>query len=98
MANTLFRAENPINETRENRLKRMTMRSMRRGIKEMDIILQRFSADNLSQMDSATLDLYDDLLHEYDQDLYQWVTGQTSAPEVYKDLISRIATAISGEK
>ncbi len=97
MADTLFRPENPANETRENRLKRMTMRSMRRGIKEMDIILERFSADNLTQMDPATLDLYDELLHEYDQDLYQWVTGQVAAPTVYKDLISRIARAISGD-
>ncbi len=87
---------NPINETRENRLKRMQMRSMRRGIKEMDIILERFAADNLAQMDGETLDLYDALLHENDQDLYQWVTGQKPAPEKFADLIAGISVAISG--
>ncbi len=87
---------NPKNETRENRLKRMTMRSMRRGIKEMDIILERYAADNLSQMDGATLDLYDALLNENDQDLYQWVTGQKTAPERFSGMISDISTAISG--
>lgn len=89
-------APNPANETHENRLKRMQMRSMRRGIKEMDIILERFAADNLTAMDAETLDLYDALLHENDQDLYQWVTGQKPAPEKFSEMISQISTAISG--
>ena len=83
-------------ETHEHRLKRMKMRSMRRGIKEMDIILQRYAEDNLAQMDSQQLDLYDDLLHENDQDLYQWVTGQKPAPERFDALILAISKAISG--
>ncbi|GAA6179154.1 MULTISPECIES: succinate dehydrogenase assembly factor 2 [unclassified Shimia] len=86
----------PVVETHENRLKRMTMRSMRRGIKEMDIILKRFAEENLEAMDGEMLDLYDALLHENDQDLYQWVTGQKPAPEAYVALISRISTTISG--
>lgn len=90
------RTPNPVNETHENRLKRMQMRSMRRGIKEMDIILERYAADNLSSMDAATLDLYDSLLHENDQDLYQWVTGQKPAPEPFEAMILDISTAISG--
>lgn len=85
-----------MTETHENRLKRMKMRSMRRGIKEMDIILVRYSDDHLSKMDADALDLYDALLHENDQDLYQWVTGQVPAPEQYKALIQEISTAISG--
>lgn len=90
------RTPNPVNETHKNRLKRMQMRSMRRGIKEMDIILERYAADNLSSMDVATLDLYDSLLHENDQDLYQWVTGQKPAPAPFAAMISDISTAISG--
>jgi antitoxin CptB len=85
-----------MTETRENRLKRMKMRSMRRGIKEMDIILERYADDNLAQMDDAALDLYDALLHENDQDLYQWVTGQAAAPERFAALIKDISQAISG--
>ena len=34
-----------MTETPENRLKRLSMRSMRRGIKEMDLILTRFADD-----------------------------------------------------
>lgn len=87
---------NPGEESHENRLKRMKMRSMRRGIKEMDIILERFADENLAQMDQDGLDLYDALLCENDQDLYQWVTGQKPAPERFSALISRISTTISG--
>ncbi len=85
-----------MTEIREHRLKRMKMRSMRRGIKEMDIILERFADDNLADMDEATLDLYDALLEENDQDLYQWVTGQVAAPERFAGLIGVISNAISG--
>lgn len=78
-------------ETRENRIKRMQMRSMRRGIKEMDLILSAYAERNLARMDAAALDLYDALLHENDQDLYQWVTGQVAAPEEFRDLIHDIS-------
>jgi len=80
-----------MSESYEHRLKRMHMRSMRRGIKEMDIILTAYSQANLAQMDSGQLDLYDQMLDENDQDLYQWVTGQVAAPEVLKILIKDIS-------
>ncbi len=86
-----------MSERRENRLKRMKMRSMRRGIKEMDIILERYAEDNLSSMNDSELDLYDALLHGSDQDLLQWVTGQQPAPEQFSRLISAISVAISGQ-
>lgn len=78
-------------ETRETRLKRLQMRSMRRGIKEMDILLSAYAAANLAQMDTAQLDLYDALLHENDQDLYQWVTGQVEPQERFRALVQDIA-------
>ncbi|SDD13744.1 succinate dehydrogenase assembly factor 2 [Ruegeria marina] len=80
-----------MTETPENRIKRMQMRSMRRGIKEMDLILSAYAERNLAGMDAAALDLYDALLHENDQDLYQWVTGQVAAPEGFRDLIHDIS-------
>jgi antitoxin CptB len=42
-------------------------------------------------MDEAGLDLYDALLAENDQDLYQWVSGQAPAPPALAALIERIA-------
>lgn len=80
-----------MSETREVRLKRLQMRSMRRGIKEMDILLSAYAAANLAQMGSARLDLYEALLHENDQDLYQWVTGQVPPPQQFGELVGEIA-------
>jgi len=78
-------------EPRETRLKRLRMRSMRRGIKEMDIILGRFAETELDGLDAATLDVYDTLLSENDQDLYRWVTGQAAPPGRFASIITRIA-------
>jgi antitoxin CptB len=80
-----------MTETREHRLKRLTMRSMRRGIKEMDIILTAYAAAHLEGMDESGLQTYDALLQENDQDLYQWVTGQVPAPTRFSNLIKSIA-------
>ena len=83
-----------MTETAENRIKRLKMRSMRRGMKEMDLILTAYGDASLGQMDEAALDTYDALLNENDQDLYQWVTGQVSPPEPYGDLIAGISQAL----
>ncbi len=80
-----------MTETRDVRIKRLKMRSMRRGIKEMDLILSAYADRNLADMDSSGLDTYDALLHENDQDLYQWVTGQVAPPQQFSDLVSDIA-------
>lgn len=80
------------NETPEHRLKRLSMRSMRRGIKEMDIILKKYSDAHLNKMSADELDHYEHLLAENDQDLYQWVSGQVSAPKRFSGLIEEIAT------
>ncbi len=81
----------PENETRENKIKRLAMRSMRRGTKEMDLILMRFADARLSGMTDDQLAHYDDLLSENDQDLYKWISGQDAAPSEFSGLISEIA-------
>ena len=81
-------------ETAENRIKRLRMRSMRRGIKEMDLILDAFAARELAGMSEDELDTYDAFLHENDQELYTWVTGQTLPPDRFAPLVSRITAGI----
>ena len=88
----LYETPGGAGESRENRLKRLSMRSMRRGIKEMDIILKNWADASLDGLDDEMLTLYDRLLSENDQDLYQWVTGQVSAPGEFAALIEVIAT------
>ena len=78
-------------EPPEARLKRLQMRSMRRGIKEMDLILGGYADAPLSEMSEAELDAFDALLKENDQDLYQWVSGQAECPDVHAPLIEKLA-------
>ena len=78
-------------ESREARLKRLHMRSWRRGIKEMDLILGAFADRELQGLSEEDLTVYDGLLSENDQDLYRWVTGQEAPPERLAGLIGRIA-------
>ena len=87
-----------MTELPEHRIKRLVMRSMRRGIKEMDIILSTYATENLVKIDETTITLYDRLLDENDQDLYQWVTGQVAAPERFRQMIAKISVQMQGIK
>jgi len=82
-----------MSETREIRLRRLTVRSWRRGTKEMDLILGRFWDAEGAGLEDGELDLYEDFLEENDQDLYQWVSGQGDAPERFLPLIARLTRA-----
>lgn len=78
-------------ENPQDRIKRLKMRSWRRGTKEMDMILGPFSDTQLKGMNGAQIVLYDALLEENDHDLYQWVTGQSTTPDSYLDLLTLIS-------
>lgn len=85
-----------MSEPKDVMLRRMMMRSMRRGTKEMDIILQGFAEAELAGLSDAELAVYDALLSENDHDLYAWITGQSPAPEQFSALISRISVRSDG--
>lgn len=83
-------------ETAEARLKRMAMRSWRRGTKEMDLVLGPFADAHLAEMDAGDLALYDRLLEENDQDLLPMILGQRPATEGLQGLVDRIAAFARG--
>ncbi len=85
-----------MTETRENAVKRLRMRSMRRGIKEMDLILSAFADARLAGMSDDELVLYDQLLSENDHDIYGWVGGQFAVPDHYAALVAEIAAGAHG--
>lgn len=72
------------------RLKRLTMRSWRRGTKEMDLILGPYADAKLARMDPAALDGFEAILDENDQDLYLWVTGAAEPPAALAPLLAEI--------
>ena len=90
--------ENSLEEARDIREKRLQIRSMRRGTKEMDIILEGFFAALGRTFDNKVLDKYEALLDENDQDLYQWVSGQTESPVEHDLMINRIKGYLSQKR
>lgn len=86
-----------MSETHEARIKRMKMRSWRRGIREMDLILGPYADANLEHFDAAALDLFDTLLEENDQDLYPWFSGAQPCPPQYVELFAKISTFMQGK-
>jgi antitoxin CptB len=77
-------------ETPEIRLKRLKIRSIRRGIKEMDLLLGQFAETRLASLSDDQLATYEILLDENDQDLLAWVTGQAECPADLKNLLEEI--------
>ncbi|QMU57031.1 MAG: succinate dehydrogenase assembly factor 2 [Boseongicola sp.] len=81
-----------MTEARDVRLRRLKMRSWRRGTKEMDMILGPFFDASSGDLSDETLDHYETLLDENDQDLYQWVSGQIEPPAQFSVLVGTIRT------
>jgi antitoxin CptB len=65
------------------------MRSIRRGMRECDLILGDFARRALAALSPAELDLYEALLDEPDGDILLWITG-TAPPPRYGLLVERI--------
>jgi antitoxin CptB len=80
-----------MRETAEARLKRMAMRSWRRGTKEMDLVLGPWADAHLAGLAEGELALYDLLLAENDQDLMAWILEQTPPPPALAELLEQIA-------
>ncbi len=85
-----------MSETAEARLKRMAMRSWRRGTKEMDLVFGPWADAHLAGADEATLVAYDALLEESDQDLNAWIVGQAVPPAEHEALLARIGAFARG--
>ena len=89
-------------ESPEIRLRRMRMRSWRRGMKEMDLILGPFADGPLQELGREKLDHYEIVLEQNDQDLYRWITARLNGrsegtgPESIAAILDQIANHASG--
>ncbi len=52
----------------------------RRGVKELDVLLERFVEECLPKMPREQVRVFDHLLDESDLDLLDWVIGRTLPP------------------
>ena len=70
--------------------KRLSIRSWRRGTKELDLILGQFSDSNLNELKMSDLNLYEQLLSNDDYLIYNWLFNKEDSPKIFKSLIKRI--------
>ena len=70
--------------------KRLTIRSWRRGTKELDLILGQFSDKNLEELKMPELKLYEKFLSNDDYLIYNWLFSKEDSPKIFKSLIKRI--------
>ena len=70
--------------------KKLSIRSWRRGTKELDLILGQFSDNNLYELDISELNLYEQLLSKDDYLIYNWLFSKEDSPKIFKSLIKRI--------
>lgn len=79
-----------MTSARETRLKRVRIRSWRRGIREMDLVLGGWADQSLAALEDADLDLFEELLEENDHDIHAWVTGRVAPPNRFQTLIDAV--------
>lgn len=85
----------------DKRIKRLRMRSWRRGTKEMDLILGPFSDTRLDGLDDGLLGSFEALLDENDQDLYAWILAfsrgdKTMAPPHLQEILGVVTQEALG--
>ena len=68
----------------------------RRGMKELDFILNRYLDAQYSRMNDATKQLFDDMLAEEDMLLWYWLSGKSQPADTnlrFKPLVEQICAA-----
>jgi antitoxin CptB len=72
------------------RLKMLSYRAWRRGIRETDLILGPFADARLASLTPAQLDAFEVLLEQPDQDLYDWIKGEAAPAAFDTDILAMI--------
>ena len=70
--------------------KKLSIRSWRRGTKELDLILGQFSDKNLNELTMSDLNVYEKLLSNDDYLIYNWLFSKEDSPKIFRSLIERI--------
>ena len=70
--------------------KRLSIRSWRRGTKELDLILGNFSDENLNGFQMYELELYEQFLSNEDYLIYNWLFNKEESPRLFNSLVKRI--------
>ena len=73
-----------------NLLNKIEYRLKYRSTKEMDLIFRKFWVDFKENHTKNELTIFNDLIHEDDLEIYNWIIGFSKTPKYYHKIISRI--------
>ena len=79
----------------ESMRKKLSIRSWRRGTKELDLILGKFSDENIAKLEISELDLYEKLLSNDDHLIYGWLFQKEDSPKSFKILVEKIQESMN---
>jgi antitoxin CptB len=80
----LYRAPPMTDVSDEYRLKKLRFRAWRRGFREIDLILGRFTDAHGDAFTPEEFEAFEALLQAQDQDVYAWIIGQAEVPTAFR--------------
>ena len=72
------------------RMKRLKIQSWRRGMKEVDLILGIFFETKGTSLSKFELDLYEKLLDQDDQLIFNWISEKSDPPDEFYSIVQKI--------
>ena len=75
-------------------LKKIEYRINYRSTREMDLIFRKFWSDFKKDHSEDELNIFKKLIDENDVDIYNWIIGVSTIPEIYRIMINKIRLKI----
>ena len=75
-------------------LKKIEYRINYRSTREMDLIFRKFWSDFKNNHSKDELNIFKKLIEENDVDIYNWITGISTTPLIYRIMIDKIRSII----
>ena len=75
-------------------LKKIEYRINYRSTREMDLIFRKFWSVFKNNHSKDELNIFKKLVEENDVDIYNWITGVSNTPFIYRILIEKIRSII----
>jgi len=62
----------------------------RRGMKELDVLLERYAVRRYDAADTAERGAFERLLEREDPEILLWVLGQAAPPAEFEDVVAQL--------
>lgn len=76
----------------ETRLQRLRFRSWHRGMRELDLLLGKFSDNHITNFTPEQLDVFEAMLENENHVIFDWITGAKPTPEKYSVIVQELTS------